>query len=709
MLIKFLFLFQSSFYNFIVKKNNLGVMMKDLFKNLLLIILFVSLITGEFSAQQKRAMTPEDLWAMKRIGSFDLSPDGKTIAFTVTSYDIEKNKGNSDIWLIDTDGKNLRPLKTSEENESNPKFSPDGKFIAYEYKNNIWLCDLNGQNDVQLTNLYTGASGLIWSKDGSKILFVSEVYPDCNDQNCNEQKDKEKEQSKVKAKIITELMFRAWNRWRDEKRSHLFLYDIQKKEYYDLLLNTKFDVPPIDLGSNQDYAFSPDGKEIAFVMNTDKILATSTNNDIFIINISEIKSGKPVPYKKISKSLGNDNQPVYSPDGKYIAFRSMARAGFEADKQDIILYNRTTGTLRNLTEKLDLSAGQILWSPDSKYIYFDAANQIYNSIYRINVETGDLLLFVKDGVNTDMVMSNDGQYIYFERQKTIMPSEIFSLKTNGGGIEQITKLNNDLLSQIKFNDIETFWYEGANGAKVQSILIKPPFFESNKKYPMIFLIHGGPQGHWSDDFHYRWNLQMFAAKGYVVVAPNPRGSTGYGQKFVDEISGDWGGKVYIDLMNACDYAIDNFKFIDSKNIFAAGASYGGYMINWILGHTDRFNALVSHAGVYNLESMYGTTEELWFPEWEFKGTPWQNRALYELWSPHRYADNFKTPTLVIHGANDFRVPEGQAFELFTTLQRKGVPSKLLYFPDEFHFVTKPQNSILWWNTIFDWFEKYKEK
>ncbi|MCX7797036.1 MAG: S9 family peptidase [Melioribacter sp.] len=678
--------------------------------NFLIRTLCISLLLiGNFFAQKQRAMIPEDLWAMKRIGSFDLSPDGKTLAFTVTTFDIEKNKGNSDIWLIDTDGKNLRPLKNSEENEANPKFSPDGRSIAYEYKGNIWLCDLNGKNDVQLTNFYTGASGLVWSKDGKKVLFVSEVYPECSDQNCNEQKDKAKEQSKVKAKIITDLMFRFWNKWRDEKRSHLFLYDIEKKEYYDLILNTKFDVPPIDLTSNQDYTFSPDGKEIAFVMNTDKIIATSTNNDIFIVNTSDIKIGKPAPYKKISVSYGNDNQPVYSPDGKYIAFRSMSRAGFEADKYDLIIYNRTTGTLRNLTQKIDLSIGQILWSPDSKYIYFDAPNQIYNSIYRINVETGDLLTFVKDGVNESMIISSNGEFVFFKRQKTTMPAELFSLKTNGGGIEQITNLNGGLLSQLKFSEPETFWTEGAQGEKVQSILIKPPFFDERKKYPMIFLIHGGPQGHWADDFHYRWNLQLFAAKGYVVIAPNPRGSIGYGQKFVDEISGDWGGKVYIDLMNVCDYALEKFKFIDSKNIFAAGASYGGYMINWILGHTDRFNALVSHAGVYNLESMYGTTEELWFPEWEFKGTPWTNRKLYELWSPHRYAENFKTPTLVIHGANDFRVPEGQAFELFTTLQRKGVPSKLLYFPDEDHFVTKPQNSLLWWKTVFEWFENYKEK
>jgi len=270
-------------------------------------------------------------------------------------------------------------------------------------------------------------------------------------------------------------------------------------------------------------------------------------------------------------------------------------------------------------------------------------------------------------------------------------------------------LNNDVLAQVEFEPLETFWCEGANGDKVQSILIKPPFFDPNKKYPMIFLIHGGPQGHWADDFHFRWNIQLFASKGYVVVAPNPRGSTGYGQKFTDEISLDWGGKVYTDLMNAYDYALKNYNFIDSRNTFAAGASYGGYMINWIEVHTDRFNALVNHDGVFNLESEYGTTEELWFPEWEFGGTPWQNRELYQKWSPHMYIQNAKTPMLIIHGANDFRVPEEQAFQLFTSLQKLGIESKLLYFPDESHWVTKSQNSVLWWNTVFDWFNEHKKR
>lgn len=672
------------------------------------IALFILIGFVQIHAQPKRAITVEDLWSMKRIGAYDVSPDGKTLAFAATQFNIEANKGNTDIWLIDADGKNLRALKNTEVNESEPKFSPDGKQIAFTRGGQIWLCNLDGSDEIQLTNLYTGASGMIWSKDGKKILFVSSVYPDCTTQECNEQKDKAAEESKVKAKIFTELMYKHWNDWRGEKRSHLFYMNLDSKEIIDLTLNSVFDVPPIALGSSVDYAFSPDGSEIAFAMNTDKVLATSTNNDVFIIKTNEIKAGNVTPYKKISVSLGNDNQPVYSPDGNYIAFRSMARAGFEADKQTLVLYNRLNGQLRNVTEKLDISIGEVVWSPDSRYIYYDANNEINNSIYRFDVLKSDNLIFLKDGVNSGLNLSVDGQTLFFKRQKSTQPTEIFSLKTNGGGVQQITNINKELLSSLAFSETETFWSEGADGAKVQSIIIKPPFFDAKKKYPMIFLIHGGPQGSWLDDFHYRWNTQMFAAKGYVVVAPNPRGSTGYGQNFTDEISGDWGGKVYVDLMNAYDYLITNCKFIDAKNTFAAGASYGGYMVNWILGHTERFNALVSHAGVYNLESMYGGTEELWFPEWEFMGTPWSNRPMYERWSPHRYADNFKTPTLVIHGAFDFRVPEGQAFELFTTLQRKGVPSKFLYFPDEYHFVVKPQNAQLWWKTVFEWFDQYKK-
>lgn len=666
-----------------------------------LIILIFAI--ASINAQQKRAMTIEDMWKMKRIGTYDVSPDGKTIAFAATSYSMETNKSNLDIWLIDADGKNDRAFKNSEAGESSPKFSPDGKKIAYSKKGQIWICNTDGSDDQQLTDLYTGASGMVWSQDGKFILFVSDVYPDCPTQDCNKEKDEAAEKSLVKAKMITELMYRNFDHWRGDKRSHLFLFNVETKEFMDLTKESPNDVPPVDLGSANDYSFSPDANEIAFTMNTDKVLATSTNNDIFII-----QKNSGIGYKLISKSKGSDSQPVYSPDGKYIAFTSMAREGFEADKKSIMLYNRSTGELKNLTEKIDLTAGGIIWSPDSKYIYFDAPNEVYNSIYKIDVASAKHQFIVKENVNTSFTLSPDGQTLYFKKQKSTMPYEIFSVSTTGGEPQQITFVNKELLSQLEMNPIETFWSDGAKGAKVQSILVKPPFFDPNKKYPLIFLIHGGPQGHWADDFHFRWNTQLFASRGYVVVAPNPRGSQGYGQKFCDEISRDWGGKVYTDLMNAYDYAIKNYKFIDPKNTFAAGASYGGYMINWIEGHTNRFNALVSHAGVFNLESMFGTTEELWFPIWEYGAPYWKDRTDYEKFSPHRFVKNFKTPMLIVHGGNDLRVPEGQAMELFTALQLMNVESKFLYFPDESHFVQKAQNARLWWNTVFDWFEEFKK-
>ncbi|MGE5439968.1 MAG: S9 family peptidase, partial [Bacteroidota bacterium] len=415
------------------------------------------------------------------------------------------------------------------------------------------------------------------------------------------------------------------------------------------------------------------------------------------------------PYTKISLSRGNDNGPAYSPDGRYIAYCSMERAGFEADRQRLMLYDRKTGQTKDMTQGFDRSVGDLTWSPDSKVIYFDAANEIYNSVYKLDLASGKIDMILKEHINNLISVSPDGKTIFFKQQRTNLPTEIFSMSSDGSNVKQLTFSNTELLSKLEMNPVETVWYEGDGNAKVQAIIVKPPFFDPNKKYPMMFLIHGGPQGHWEDDFHYRWNLQMFAAQGYVVVAPNPRGSTGYGQKFTDEISGDWGGKPYVDLMNGYDYVINKFSFIDKKNTFAAGASYGGYMINWIEGHTDRFNALVCHDGVFNLESMYGTTEELWFPEWENLGKPWTNRDLYRKYSPHQYVQNFKTPMLVVHGGHDFRVPEEQAFQLFTSLQRSGIESEFLYFPAETHFVTKPQNARLWWNTVFDWFNKHYKR
>lgn len=666
-----------------------------------LLCIFISLLAYP---QIKRAITIDDLWAMKRIGTYDVSPDGKTIAFTLTSYSFEANKGNTDIYLIDANENNIRSLKNSDKNESEPKFSPDGKSIAFTRGGQIWQCNLDGSNEKQLTNIYSEVSGFEWSPDGKKILFISSVYPECKTQECNEQKDKAKAESKVKAEIFTELMYRHWNNWRGHKRNHLFIMDVATGEFVDVTEGNKEDVPPLALGSSNDYNFSPDGNEIAYSLNPEFSKATSTNIEIYLFSLNS-----PSTPKLISTSTGVDCQPVYSPNGEWIAWTSMKRAGFEADEKDLILFNRKTGESKNITEDFDKSVEEVIWTPDSKTIYFTAGNQIYNSIYKLDTKSSKAELFHKENYNTNIQLSKDGKTLSFLKQRSDLPAEIFSQSTDGKNtLKRITFTNEDILSQLEMNSVETFWCEGANGDEVQSIIVKPPFFDPNKKYPLIFLIHGGPQGAWEDNFHYRWNLQVFAGGGYVVVAPNPRGSTGYGQKFSDEIRNDWGGKVYTDLINTYDYAVNNFSFIDSKNTFAAGASYGGYMINWIEGHTDRFNALFCHNGSFNLESKWGTTEELWFPEWEFGGTPWENREAYEKWSPHRYIQNAKTPMLIVHGAFDFRLSEEQAFQLFTSLQRLGVKSKFLYFPDETHWVMKPQNAKLWWSTVFDWFSENKK-
>lgn len=672
----------------------------------LVLFFLITIFTLNMNAQNKRAMTVEDLWNMERIGSYDVSPDGKQIVFDLTVYSMEENKGATSVWIMKSDGTSRTRLL---EKASSPQFSKDGKKIYFKKNSQVFSCNLKGKNKKQITSFYSGVGSPNFSIDENQILFSSMVYPECTTQECNEKKDKEREESKVKAEIFTELMYRHWNDWRGPKISHLFLFDIKKDKYIDLNLNSKFDVPPIALGSSNDFSFSPTSSEIAFTMNESDFLATSTNNDIFLMKVSDANEKGKTHYQKISVSGGNDIQPIFSPNGKYIAYCSMERAGFEADKQRIMLYDLTSKTTTNLTADYDFSAGEMIWSNDSKAIYFTAANRVYNSIFKIDIETQLLSAIVENVTASSIKLSKDGSTLFFKNQKSTMPNEIFSIKTTKTDFKKITDVNGKLLAQLEMNDVETFWATGAEETQVQSILVKPPFFDKTKKYPMMFLIHGGPQGHWEDDFHFRWNLQMFAAKGYVVVAPNPRGSVGYGQKFTDEISKDWGGKAYVDLMNSYDYAVSTFDFIDENNTFACGASYGGYMINWIAGHTDRFNALVCHAGVFNLTSMYGTTEELWFPEWENDGTPWENRAAYEKWSPHMFVENFKTPMLVVHGAYDFRVPFGQAMELFTSLQKMGVESKMLYFPDETHFVVKPQNARLWWNTIYDWLQEHQNK
>jgi len=617
----------------------------------------------------------------------------------------EANRGNSDIWIVPSKGGEIRRLTSSPKADFNPRWSPDGKRITFISARNgapqVFLIDPAGGEAKPLTDISTGASGVMWSPTGNKLAFISKVFPECPDDECNSKKNKAKENSPVKAQTYDHLLFRHWNTWSDGSRSHLFIVPVQGGRALDITPGD-YDTPPIALEGSSDYAFSPDGEEICFARNIDPEinLGLGTNNDLFL---TSSKGGGII---KITENRANDNQPLYSPDGRYIAYRAMSRPGYEADKYCLMLYERKSGGSRNLTENLDYSVGEVVWDPDSSWIYFTSEDKGRMAVFRLGLAGLRIEKILERHYLTSPIISPDGKTLFFLKQSIHRPAEIYSFDLKEKKLSQVTDVNRELLGSLELLEAEEFWFEGAAKDQVHGFLLKPPGFEPAKKYPLVMLIHGGPQNAWSDSFHFRWNAEMFAAPGYVAAMINFHGSTGYGQRFTDSIRGDWGGKPYKDIMRGLDYLLARYSFIDKNRLAAAGASYGGYMVDWIEGQTDRFNCLVSHSGVFDLRSMYGATEELWFPEWEFKGTPWTNPEQYAQWSPSFYVKNFKTPCLVIHSANDFRVPLTQGLQFFTSLQRMGIPSRLLYFPDEDHFVQKPQNAELWWKTVLDWLKTY---
>ena len=653
----------------------------------------------------KRPLTIDDLLKVRRVGDPQLSPDGKWIAYQISDPDKAANRSRTQIYLVATAGGEPVQLTTGDTSASTPRWSPDGKRIAFVRGGQIHTMDARGGDIKQVTTISTGAGDPVWSPDGRMIAFVSDIYPDCPDDACNQKRDKEAEEGKVKAKIIDSLLYRHWASWKDGKRTHVFVVPADGGAAARDMTPGNFDAPPFSLGGPTDYAFSPDSKELAFARNTEKVEATSTNNDIFIVPVAGGEAQRIT-----GENRGSDQSPLYSPDGRYIAYRSQATAGFESARWRLMLYDRQAKKSRELLDKFDAYVEGFSFTPDSRRIYFVSGERGRQPVYVVSVADGKLTK-VFDGFNDDVRVAPDGESLVFTRSSAIQPAEIYRYDMEGGHrvVAQVTKTNDAFLSGFNMAVAEDVEWTGAGGTKIHGWLFKPVTPATNARRPLVVLIHGGPQGAWNDSWGYRWNPQIFAAAGYMVFMPNPRGSTGYGQQFTDEISGDWAGKVYTDIMNGVAQVASR-PDVDRERIGAAGGSYGGYMVNWILGHNDhpqvKFKALVSHAGVFNLVSMYGVTEELWFPEWEFKRTPWDNPELYTRWSPHLHAKNFKTPTLVTHGELDFRVPIGEGFQLFTYLQKQGVESKLLYFPDEGHWILKPQNSALWYNTVINWFDKH---
>ncbi len=649
---------------------------------------------------QKQPFTVDTMMKLARISEPVLSPDGAQVAFTVQKVDLDKNTKPSQIYLVPVQGGAPRQLTTEGTLNERPRWSPDSKQIFFvsnrSGSSQIWAMNADGSSAHQVTRFAAEADGILVSPDGKKIVFLSSVYPECGaDDACNQRKLDDESKSKLKARIYTSLLYRHWTEWQGARRRHLMSVNPDGTDFKDLTPGPN-EVPPFSLGGQDDYVISPDSNEVAFAMNVDADQATSTNSDIYVVPIG----GGDV--KKITTGPGADNTPLYSPDGKFLAFRSQARAGYESDRWRLMVLDRTTGRATNLTENLDRWVGSVTWSPDSTRLFFTVEDRGRTGLQMIQASGGGSRNIVA-GASTldDVQFTSDGRTMIYTEVSGSHPAEIYRATSNGGSGVPLTHLNDAVLSNAALTPLEEMYADSADKTRIHAFIVKPPDFSPTKKYPVLFLIHGGPQGSWGEEWTYRWNAQVFAGAGYVVVMPNPRGSTGYGQKYTEEISGDWGGKAYEDIMAVVDN-VAALPYADPARMAAAGGSYGGYMIDWMLGHTDRFKAFVTHAGVFDLRSMAAETEELWFVQWEFKGMPWDNPELYSKWSPSYFVKDFKTPTLVIHGEQDFRVPVSQGMQLFTALKSQKVPSKLLLFPDEGHWVMKPQNTVLWYSQFLDW-------
>jgi dipeptidyl aminopeptidase/acylaminoacyl peptidase len=645
------------------------------------------------------------LLSLTRLSDPQISPDGKTVAFVAQTVDLPNNKKLNAIYSVPIAGGT--PLLLGDGDR--PRWNQDGSRIFFDSdrsgSSQIWIMSANGSAPKQLTTVVSEASGVTVAADGKHIVFTSEVFPDCGvDDTCN-QKNIDAAKGAPRARIYDSLLYRHWTTWQSPRRSHIIstVFDPVTLTVSDLkdLTPGKREAPPFSLGGPDDYVISPDSKEVCFAMNTDDVPAASTNTDLFVIPIDGV--GEP---RRITTNPAADQSPQYSPDGQFLAWRSQQRPGYESDRWRLLVMDRSSGNVNVLTDLLDRSVNSFTFSPDGRQIFFTAVDRGRQSI-RVMPVTGGAIQVAISGDNflDDMQLTHDGKTMVFTRQSGSQPVGIARGSSSGGAPTDLTHFNDALLAAHPTTPYEEITTKGAEDAQVQTFLVKPPGFDPAKKYPVIMLIHGGPEGEWGQAWSYRWNAQVFAAQGYVVAMPNPRGSIGYGQKFTDDVNQDWGGRAYQDIMAATD-AVAGLPYVDSEHISAAGASYGGYMINWIMGHSDRFKALVSHDGVYNLRTEAGGTEELWFPKWEFGGMPWENPDGYEKFSPDNYAKNFKTPTLVIHNELDFRIPYDQGLELFTALQMQKVPSKLLVFADEGHWVLKPRNSELWYKTVLNWLDTY---
>jgi dipeptidyl aminopeptidase/acylaminoacyl peptidase len=721
-----------------MSQGNRGLFM--LRPSLCLLILFVS-SAGAWA--QKRAMEVNDLFAFQRVADPQVSPDGKHVAYQVTTVDLAGNKTSTNLWVAAADGKTPpRRLTTSAKSDRHPRWSPDSSKIVFESNRSgetqLWVIDTGGGEARQLTTISTGASNAIWSPNGKSIAFVSAVYPEYSDKQfaesdkLNKQKLEEVEKGPVKAKVFTRLFFRHWDDYVSDKRQHLFVVPADGGEPKDVTPGDRDAYPTSTTFSvGDDFTFSPDSQHLIFTAVPERDEAWSTNYDLCRVSVTNTS---PKWETLTRDNPAADNGPRFRLGDLY--WRAQKKPGYEADKWNLVRARFETdgrlGPAENLTADYDLSVnefafvgGDIVFTADKdgKTILFHLESKgdgtgavslrsvtTEGSVTALSTGTEQIRRVARNVLGYALAtMSGPGEVTI---RMGVGESLLYGDGTDGGAGSEprgnVSRVNEAVLARLHLPRPESVAVPVEGGVKMQMWILKPPGFDAAKKWPVAYIVHGGPQSAWEDGWSFRWNPQLWAAQGYVVVLPNPRGSTGFGQKFVDEISGDWGGKCYRDLMAGVDY-VEKLPYVDKDRIAAAGASFGGYMMNWFAVNTDRFKSLITHCSVWNFESMWGTTDELWFDEYEHGGLPWEKPGSYAEFSPHKKAGNlakFKTPMFVIHNDLDFRCPIGQGHELFSALQRQKVPSRFVNFPDEGHWVLKPKNSEFWHKEVFAWLKKH---
>jgi dipeptidyl aminopeptidase/acylaminoacyl peptidase len=674
------------------------------------VLMALVLIAGLASPQTAEKTHPfgvHDMLAMDRISDSQVSPDGRWIAFNLRTTDLEANRGRTDIWLVGTDGQGLRRLTSHPAADFNGRWSPCGQWIFFlstrSGSSQVWRIKVDGGEAEQVTRLPLDVGGLLVSPAGGTLAVTMEVFPGTSPEATAAKLDATAK-DKATGRIYERLFVRHWDTWADGRRSHLFVVPAHGGEAKDLMPAMEADTPSKPFGGPEEIAFTPDGKGLVFTAkDVGREEAWSTDFDLYYVPVD----GSAAPRVLTEANQAWDTTPAFSPDGKTLAYLAMSRPRYEADRFRLVLRSWPDGEPRVLTEAWDYSVASFCWTPDGKKLLATAPDKGQTSLFAIDAASGKAEKLVGQG--TVAAFAPAGEGIVFERNDLKSPAEIYFIAP-GAGERAVTSINAAKVAAARMGDAEQYTFKGWNNETVYGIIVKPVDFDPAKKYPVAFLIHGGPQGSFGNNFHYRWNPQAYTGAGYAVVMVDFHGSTGYGQAFCDSIRGDWGGKPLEDLKKGLAAALAKYPWLDGTRVGALGASYGGYMINWIAGNwSDRFKCLVVHDGNIDERAAYFETEELWFPEWDHMGTPWDNPQSYEKHNPANFIKNWKTPTLVVHGGQDFRVVETQGIGAFNVLQRRGIPSKFLYFPDENHWVLKPANSILWHDTVIGWLDEWLKK